>query len=211
MEKTVTHNPFGRLEAFCDGVFAIALTLLIIEIKIPHEVHIESTQDLWLAIEHLLPSLGAFLLSFIIILISWFNHHSMLKLVSKLSPPFIFANGFLLLSVVVVPFPTNLMAEYGFTKLAAPAVVLYSAAILLQNIAWMLCAFAALKPRDLTKNDTSKKKIKEIIRNGMFAFPVYIALTVLAFWFPLTVAAINGAMWLLWLVFGITIKQAGDE
>ena len=65
-----TSNPNARLETFCDGVFAIALTLLIIEIKIPHAINIKSTEQLWHTLQHLLPSIFAFVLSFIIILIT---------------------------------------------------------------------------------------------------------------------------------------------
>ena len=116
-------NVNSRLEAFCDGVFAIALTLLIIDIKIPPSVKIETTSDFWLALKHVVPSLFAFILSFIIILITWVNHHASLKLVNKSSPSFIFANGFLLLTVVFLPFPTALLGEYLLTDHSAPAVV----------------------------------------------------------------------------------------
>ena len=68
-------NTNSRLEAFCDGVFAIALTLLIIDIKIPSRENIYTTNDLWLSLTHLLPSIFAFLLSFIIVFITWVNHH----------------------------------------------------------------------------------------------------------------------------------------
>ena len=98
-------NPNVRLETFCDGVFAIALTLLIIDIKIPSTENISTTAELWLALEHLAPSIFAFLLSFIVILITWVNHHAALGLVHKSSPHFIYANGLLLLTVVFVPFP----------------------------------------------------------------------------------------------------------
>jgi uncharacterized membrane protein len=63
-------NTNSRLEAFCDGVFGIALTLLIIEIRIPSSETINTGNDLWLAFQHLIPSVFAFLLSFIIIFIS---------------------------------------------------------------------------------------------------------------------------------------------
>src|SRR5262245_30573314 len=93
-------NPNARLETFCDGVFAIALTLLIIEVRIPSGVEIHSTADLWSALLRIAPSIFAFVLSFTIIFITWVNHHSSLKLVGESSPSFIYANGFLLLTVV---------------------------------------------------------------------------------------------------------------
>ena len=72
----------ARLEAFCDGVFAIALTLLIIDIRVPSTDGIGSTAELWRALLHLAPPVFAFVLSFGIILITWVNHHGALGLVS---------------------------------------------------------------------------------------------------------------------------------
>src|SRR6185295_4961514 len=115
-----------RLAAFCDGVFAIALTLLIIDIKLPPAESIESTAALWRALGHLMPSVFAFLLSFGIILISWVNHHGALKGTARTSAAFIYANGFLLLTIVFIPFPTKLLGEFLWTDHAAPAVVLYT-------------------------------------------------------------------------------------
>src|SRR5437588_3917895 len=96
----------SRLETFCDGVFAIAITLLIIDIKIPPAEKIASANDLWLALGRIAPSIFTFLLSFFIILITWVNHHGAMKLIDKSSVPFIYANGFLLLTVAFLPFPT---------------------------------------------------------------------------------------------------------
>ena len=98
-------NPNLRLEAFCDGVFAIALTLLIIDIKIPPGLEITKTGEFWSALYQFLPSELAFILSFIIILITWVNHHATLKLVNRSSSAFTYSNGFLLLTVVFLPFP----------------------------------------------------------------------------------------------------------
>src|SRR5258705_12558309 len=92
----------SRLEAFCDAVFAIALTLLVLEIKSPAAGSIQCADDLWHALHHLLPSVYAFLLSFFIIVISWVNHHSFMKLIDKSTPHFIYANVFLLLTIVII-------------------------------------------------------------------------------------------------------------
>src|SRR6476659_7455139 len=123
--------PNSRLETFCDGVFAIALTLLIIDIRIPAPDGIATTRELWLALKHLTPSILAFVLSFTIILITWVNHHNAIKLAKGYSASFIYANGFLLLTVVFMPFPTSLMVEYISTDHAAPAVILYNAVVAL--------------------------------------------------------------------------------
>jgi uncharacterized membrane protein len=199
-------NTNSRLEAFCDGVFAIALTLLIIDIKIPSSETINTTSDLWLALQHLLPAVFAFLLSFMIILISWVNHHATLKLVHKSSPGFIYANGFMLLTIVIIPFPTALLSEYLFTDHAAPAVVLYAATNVLTAIAWILLSQAALKPNPLTKNEKSTLAMRTNQRNGYFALVIYTLCAIMAFWFPLVVALLLTVIWIGWLLYGITIK-----
>ena len=194
----------SRLETFCDGVFAIALTLLVLEIKRPLAEDIHSSDDLCHSLKHLLPYLYAFLLSFAIILISWVNHHAMMKLVHKATPPFIYANGFLLLIIVMMPFPTALLAEFGFTNAATPAVVVYSFVNLLNNIGWLLVTHTALKPNPLTKNEASKKAMENVLKQARFAFVIYLSCTVLAFWFPVTVAITLTLIWITWLIFGIT-------
>src|SRR6476620_8559633 len=104
-------NVNARLETFCDGVFAIAMTLLIIDIKIPSTAEIHTVSDFWNALGQIIPSISAFVLSFVIILITWVNHHNAFKLVNKSTNAFIYANGLLLLTVVFIPFPTSLVGE----------------------------------------------------------------------------------------------------
>jgi uncharacterized membrane protein len=200
-------NINSRLEAFCDGVFAIALTLLIIEIKVPSSENINTTNDLWLALKHLLPSIFAFLLSFVIVFITWVNHHAVIKLVNKSSSAFIYANGFLLLTVVIIPFPTALLGEYLFTDQAGPAVVLYSVINGLQSIAWIFLSRTALKPNPLTKNEKSTLLMRGNHRNGYFALAAYTLCTFIAFWFPLVIALLLSVIWLGWLIYGINLRS----
>src|SRR5258706_16140220 len=179
-------NLNSRLEAFCDGVFAIALTLLIIDIKIPSSVTINNTSDFWLALRHIAPSVFAFILSFVVILITWVNHHAALKLVHKSSPSFIYANGFLLLTVVFVPFPTALVGEHLFSDHAAPAVILYNAVLALQATGWILICGAAIK-NQLGKSEKAILAIHKNGKFGYFAFALYTLCAVTAVWFPLTI------------------------
>ena len=199
-------NPNSRLEAFCDGVFAIALTLLIIDIKIPSTVEINSTTEFWLALKHITPSILAFVLSFIIILVTWVNHHNSLKLVNKSSSSFIYANGFLLLTVVFIPFPTSLVGEHILTNHAAPAVLLYNAIIAIQGIAWVLLSEAELK-NELAKNEKSISQIQIQRKNGYFTFIVYSILALISIWFPLSIAIVTTLTLIFWLIYGIKIKH----
>ncbi len=199
-------NPNSRLEAFCDGVFAIALTLLIIDIKIPSTERINTTAEFWLALKHIAPSIFAFILSFIIILITWVNHHASLKLVNRSSPYFIYANGFMLITVVFIPFPTSLMGEYILTDHAAPAVILYNATLAAQSISWILLTSTALKDQ-LAKSEKATLTILENRKFGYFAFILYTLFAILAIWFPLTIAIITTVTWIFWLIWGIRIKH----
>lgn len=199
-------NKNSRLEAFCDGVFAIALTLLIIDIKIPSSTIINNTADFWAALQHTLPSISAFILSFFIILITWVNHHAALKLVDKSSVSHIYANGFLMLTVVFMPFPTSLMGEYILTDHAAPAVVLYNFVLALQSVGWILLAHTTLK-NQLGKNEKSHEITRENKKYGYYAFILYSLCAIFAFWFPLAIAIFTTLTWVFWLIWGIKLKH----
>jgi uncharacterized membrane protein len=193
-------HPNTRLEIFADGVFAIALTLLIIDIKVPTSEVIGDTHALWLALSRLGPSIFAFVLSFAIIFITWVNHHRFLRLVRRSSGPFLYANGFLLLTVVIMPFPTALLGEYVLTDHAAPAVLIYDSVTAAQGLAWILVAGAALR---LAADEKTVAPIREARRNGFAAFVIYTFLAIIAVWFPFTVAIVTTMLWAYWLAFSL--------
>jgi uncharacterized membrane protein len=93
-----------RLEMFSDGVFAIAITLLILEIKVPPIDSIHSVNDLVNGLIHLWPSFFAFTYSFGGILVQWIIHHNTFIHLNKTSRAFLYTNGFLLLTIVFSPF-----------------------------------------------------------------------------------------------------------
>jgi uncharacterized membrane protein len=98
----------SRLEAFSDGVFAIAITLLVIEIEVPHGENGGLTHALaaqW-------PSYAAYAVSFAVIGIMWVNHHTLIELVATVDRPLLFLNLLLLMFVAFIPFSTALLAEH---------------------------------------------------------------------------------------------------
>ena len=198
-------NPNTRLEAFCDGVFAIALTLLIIEVRISPLKNIQTNKDLWDAIKDIAPSISAFLLSFIIIFISWVNHHAVMRMVHKASASFLYANGFLLLTIVIIPFPTALLGEHLFTKHSVPAVVLYSFTQTIGALGWTLVARTAIK-HNLERDKHALLKLKSTVVKSGGAIIFYSACAVAAFWFPTAIAVIITISWLVWLFYGLNMK-----
>ena len=100
--------PKTRLEAFSDGVFAIAITLLIIEVRPPDSAAGELAGDL----VSLWPSYAAYVVSFAIIGIIWVNHHDIFERILTVDRPLLFLNLLLLLTVAFLPFPTALLGEY---------------------------------------------------------------------------------------------------
>ncbi len=105
----MAENETGRVEAFSDGVFAIAITLLILEIRVP-----PSATDAALGQEllHIWPSFLAFLASFMAIGVMWLNHHRLFTLIQKCDDGLIALNLLLLLGITWIPFPTALLAEH---------------------------------------------------------------------------------------------------
>lgn len=120
-----------RLEAFSDGVFAIAITLLILEIRAPED------GDLLQGLLHLWPSYLSFVLSFVTILIMWTNHHANLAHVERVDGHLLFANGFLLLFITFVPFPTAVLAGHLGGEGARTAAAFYAASFVGINVAWV--------------------------------------------------------------------------
>jgi uncharacterized membrane protein len=103
------HSDTARLEAFSDGVFAIAITLLIIEIGVPH---VEAGESLTRALLDLWPSYAGYVVSFLTIGVMWINHHHMFKDIVRVDHTLTVLNLLLLLGVAFVPFPTAVVAEY---------------------------------------------------------------------------------------------------
>ena len=141
----------GRLEAFSDGVFAIAITLLILEIKVPQEI--PEGKTLYDELLAKWPSFLSFVVSFLTILVMWINHHRMFTHIKRSNTLLMFFNGLLLLIVTFMPYPTSVVAEHLQDKEENAAMVFYAATCLLMallfNLVWR---YAAYKNRLLDKN-----------------------------------------------------------
>jgi uncharacterized membrane protein len=172
----------GRLEAFSDGVFAIAITLLVLELHVPKA----DEGQLWHGLVGEWPMFAAYLSSFLIIGIMWVNHHSMFKQIRRTDRSLLFLNLLLLLWTALLPFPTGLIAdklgEGGIDAKVAEAV--YSANLTLAAIAFSLIWTYAVRRQRLIDHDmTERQEWASIARFSVGTF-VYAATIGVAFLSP---------------------------
>lgn len=196
-QRSNSEKETGRLEAFSDGVFAVAITLLVFSLQVPPPDN-SSTNNL---IQKLLthwPSYLAFFISFATILIMWISHHNMFKLIHRADTLFMFANGFLLLLVTAVPFPTQLIATYLTTPAAKVACAIYAGLFVVINFAYILLWWLASHQHRLLKDHVSPALVRTRSRNYLLGVPSYLLALVSAFWNPAVSMGICSVLWLFW-------------
>jgi len=196
-------NELQRIEAFSDAVFAIACTLLVIEIGVPHVEDVLRPGALWPALKAVWPSFVAYLIAFASLLIAWANHHRALKLLVRSSGALLYANGFLLLTVTFMPFPTAVLAEYVNTAQANIAVFFYSAACLTMNLGFNLWWLCVCRPVRLLAPSVSKAAERRVTIQTLSGFTFYLCTTALSYWLPVTALIIISGVQVLWIVMSV--------
>jgi uncharacterized membrane protein len=195
----------ARTEAFSDGVFAIAITLLVLEIRAPHA---GAQEGLWAALRALWPSYVAFGLSFFVILVMWVVHHELGRLVRAVSYPYLFANGLLLLTVTFVPFPTAVLAEHLGGPEARAAAAFYCGSFVVNSIAWN-ALFTVIVRGGLLRADVDQATIRRIRRAYAAGPVVYAVATLVALVSPVLGLALQASLWLLWIGLRYEMRTEG--
>lgn len=180
----------SRLEAFSDGVFAIAITLLILEIR-PPDAGVEGS--LWRNLLALWPSYVAFALSFFVILVTWIVHHDLVRLIRGTTQPVLLANGCALFYVTFIPFPTAVLAAHLEGAEATTAVAFYCGTFVVGSAAFNLLVEAIARGQ-LCRPDVDDQAIARIRHGFRITFVVYLAATAIALVAPYVALAINVAV-----------------
>ena len=199
MNAPAEEKETGRIEAFSDGVFAIAITLLVLELKVPHLEDGGAGGSLTAALLRQWPSYVALVTSFFTILVMWANHHRMFNVVRRINARFLYANGLLLLLVTVVPFPTAVLAEYFEKPGASVAAAAYAGTFVLISVAFNLLWRSAIAGRTLLKSGVPEQYIQEISGSYWKGTPGYTLAALGAFLSPYVTVAICIALLLLWI------------
>jgi uncharacterized membrane protein len=194
---------FARVLTFNDGLYAIAMTLLIVSIAVPTISDTNSVSDLADALNDLTPNFISFFISFVVIGRYWMAHHLFVSLLGAMDQAFIFLNLIYLAFIAFLPFPTALLGEYFENPL--------SVAIYATNVAIVSALEVALFRRAYRADLLRQRLTPEVYRYGVIASlsPVLFFLLSIPFAFLSTTLAV--AMWFLAVPFGLVINRRAPE
>jgi len=196
----------NRLEAFSDGVFAIAITLLVLELNVPEGEHLwEQLKDEW-------PSFAAFFVSFWVIGIIWVNHHGVLDHLARADRGVLYLNLLLLFTVVFIPFPTALLADHLKSgedeKVAA---IVYSGAFIAMSLAYGALWTYITKRKQLLGVELTDEQIRRTSVRFQIGTPFYVVQLAFAFISPAVVLVLNAALALYYMFAGMRSPMAETE
>jgi uncharacterized membrane protein len=200
-DETAGEKETGRLEALSDGVFAVALTLLVTTLDVPSLTGTPSVSSLLHALGHQWLSYLAYATSFATILIMWTHHRAIFKVLHHTDALLMFANGLLLLLVTLVPFPTHMVAEYLRTPAGGAAAAVYAATFATADLIYNLLWWAAMRDRRRLRPDVTHLELKVFRPDYLLGFLPYVLAVAVAFWNPYVSV---GICFLMWIVWGLT-------
>ena len=180
--------PKARLEAFSDGVIAIIITIMVLELKVPHG------NVSWSALRELLPVFLSYVLSFVFIGIYWNNHHHMLHAAKHTTGGALWANQHLLFWLSLIPFVTGWMGENHFAPLP---VAVYGFVLLMSGVAYFTLS------RILVASHGPESSLATALGGdlkGVISIVVYVVALVAATWIPWLALSLYVLVALMWLV-----------
>jgi uncharacterized membrane protein len=177
----------GRLEAFSDGVIAIIITIMVLELKVPHGADLAALQPL-------VPVFFSYVLSFVYVGIYWNNHHHMLHASTVVDGTVLWANLHLMFWLSLVPFATGWMGENHFAPLP---VALYAATLFLSSVAYFILehTLIARNPKDRILANAIGKDRKGIASMALYLLAVPLAFV--AVWASFTLLVLVALLWFL--------------
>jgi uncharacterized membrane protein len=190
--------PKERLAAFSDGVIAILITIMVLELKVPHGGD-------WVALKPLLPVFLSYVLSFVYLAIYWNNHHHMLHTVRRVNGAILWANTNLLFWLSLVPFATGWMGENSFARLPT---ALYGTALLMPAIAYYLLQIVIIRHQG--RDGALASAVGRDIKGKVSPF-LYLTAIGFAFVLPYVSYAIYVLVALMWLVPDRRIEKTLGE
>jgi uncharacterized membrane protein len=187
----------NRLEAFSDGVIAIIITIMVLELKVPHEATLTALSEMW-------PVMLSYIFSFTFVAIYWNNHHHLLHVVQQVDGRILWSNMHLLFWLSLVPFATAWMGENHF---AALPVASYGVVLLFSAVAYHILVRALLARHG---NDSALAKAIGDDFKGKISLVFYILAIPLAFVHVGISAALYLTVSLIWVIPDLRIERVSE-
>jgi uncharacterized membrane protein len=187
-----------RLEAFSDGVIAIIITIMVLEMKVPHGETVDALLPLF-------PVFLSYILSFVYVGIYWNNHHHMLHTVKRVSGSVLWANLHLLFWLSLFPFATGWLGENHFAALPS---ALYGMVLLMAACAYFILQHAIIS------SEGEESLLKAAVgrdRKGKASLVLYVIAVIVAFWLTWVAQLIYIAVAIMWLIPDRRIENALQE
>ena len=197
--EKISQKDTSRIEAFSDGIFCVAITLLAIEVGVDVKSG-ETNQTLLHSLIDLWPKYLAYFISFVNVLLAWIGHHSLFKNMLKTDHFVMMSNGLLLMLVALVPFPTRTLGLFLLTGAFKAAVVFYTGYFVLISLAFSLLWYAASRKREFLNPHLSANQIKTITRNEYIGLISNCFIMLVSFVSPWIALVLSFVMWVYWLV-----------
>lgn len=194
------------MEAFSDGVFAFAMTLLVLGLRDPT---VGSAESLSNGLTGEWPAFLAFGISFTTILVMWMNHHNMFTYIRRIDGPFMLLNGLLLLSATLIPFTTSLVADHILLADSRTAAELYCGIFLFVAFAWNLLWQYTIRHPGILAGSVSDKDIHTTTRQFIFGPSLYVVAFVAAFFSGLVSLIIVLFVLAIYAYFAATTRVGG--
>lgn len=185
-----------RLEAFSDGVIAIIITIMVLELKIPHTTN-------WEEVKHLIPIFLSYVLSFIFLGIYWGNHHHLIHTIKTVNSNILWANLHLLFWLSLIPFATAWMGESNFER---STVIIYAIIVDLCGVAYSILL------NIITKRETNNESLHRVLqlqtKKGIRSLILYTSAIPLAFVHPVLSCIIFVIVSMMWIIPDRNIEKA---
>ena len=188
-----------RLEAFSDGVLAIIITIMVLELKVPHSAE-------WKDLVELYPVFFSYIISFIYVGIYWGNHHHLLHTIKHVSSGIIWANLNLLFWLSLIPFATSWMGENNFSQ---NPVIVYAVLLLLCGISYTILQFTIMKNHHF--DDKMLAALRKVSQKGIVSVIAYSTSIAVAFFNPSISFFFFIVVAILWLIPDKNIEKALDS
>jgi uncharacterized membrane protein len=188
----------SRLEAFSDGVLAIIITIMVLELKVPHQPTLAALAPLW-------PTILSYIMSYVFVGIYWNNHHHLWQVVERVTGPVLWANLHLLFWLSLVPFVTAWMGENHF---AAAPVAVYGVVLLGSG-----CAYFILTRALLASHAPDSLLARALGRDfkGRLSLALYALAIAVAFVLPWLAGTLYATVAIIWLVPDRRIERVLDR